>query len=126
LIARAIEGEVIMLNLLRFRAVADYSAHPELAPPEPISGSDAYDLYVRHTLPFLAATGGSVEFLAAGGANFVGPVHERWDVVMLVRQASVNDFFSFAANEDYLRGVGHRVAALEDSRLVPLVECSLP
>ena len=38
---RGIEGEVVMLNLLRFRDVADYSATPELRPDEPISGSEA-------------------------------------------------------------------------------------
>ena len=35
LFRRNIAGEVVMLNLLRFRDVADYSATPELAPDEP-------------------------------------------------------------------------------------------
>ena len=39
LFARNISGEVIMLNLLRFRDVADYSANPESMPDEPISGA---------------------------------------------------------------------------------------
>jgi len=38
LVMRAIAGPVVMLNLLRFRAVADYSATPGLAPDAPISG----------------------------------------------------------------------------------------
>jgi hypothetical protein len=125
LFARRIEGPVTMPNLLRFRPQADYSAFPELAPLEPISGSAAYDRYVRHTMPFLAATGGSVVFYGTGGHNFVGPADERWDLVMLVRQASVQDFFAFASNEEYLAG-GHRTAALEDSRLLPIVDRPLP
>ena len=28
----------------------------------------------------------------------------------------------FASNQEYLAGIGHRTAALEDSRLLPLVE----
>jgi len=52
-----------MLNLLRFREEADYSAFPELAPPEPISGSESYDRYVRHTTPLLIASGGSSRLL---------------------------------------------------------------
>lgn len=48
LMLRGIKGTVVMLNLLRFRAVADYSATPDLAPAQPISGADAYDLYVAH------------------------------------------------------------------------------
>ena len=29
---------------------------------------------------------------------------------------------AFASNQEYLTGIGHRTAALEDSRLLPLVE----
>jgi hypothetical protein len=126
LFERGIEGPVTMLNLLRFREVADYSAFPGLAPPEPISGSAAYDRYVRHTIPFLTASGGSVVFFATGGHNFVGPASERWDLVVLIRQSSVSDFFAFTSNEEYLAGVGHRTAALEDSRLLPVVDRPLP
>lgn len=111
-----------MLNLLRFRETADYSGSPDLAPPAPISGREAYDRYVRHTIPFLKATGGSLDLLAAGGYYFVGPPEERWDLVMLITQASIDDFFGFATNDAYMAGVGHRTAALEDSRLLPLVQ----
>ena len=31
-VQRGLEGPVLMLNLLRFREVADYTAHPGLAP----------------------------------------------------------------------------------------------
>jgi hypothetical protein len=73
LFQRRIEGPLLMLNLLRFREIADYSGFPDLAQPESISGSAAYDRYVRHTPPFLAASGGSVEFYGTGGHTFVGP-----------------------------------------------------
>ena len=53
LVMRGIRGEVVMLNLLRFREVADYSANPELAPETPIAGAVAYDRYIAHTLPYL-------------------------------------------------------------------------
>jgi hypothetical protein len=126
LFQRGIDGPVSLLNLLRFRETADYSTSPELAPPRPISGREAYDLYVRHTLPFLESSGGSVQLYAAGGSFFVGPTDERWDLAMVIRQASVADFFAFASNTAYLAGVGHRTAALEDSRLLPLVEQPIP
>lgn len=126
LLKRGIKGPVTMLNLLRFRELADYSAFPELAPPEPISGREAYDRYVRHTTPFLVASGGSVEFFGTGGHYFIGPADERWDVIMLVKQTSVDDFFAFANDQEYLAGIGHRTAALQDSRLLPIVERSLP
>lgn len=126
LFERGIKGPIVMLNLLRFRAVADYSGFPQLAPSEPISGSEAFDRYVRHTMPFLEASGGSVEFFGTGGYHFVGPPDERWDLVMLIRQASIDDFFAFASNDAYLAGTGHRTASLEDSRLLPVVDRLLP
>jgi hypothetical protein len=120
LLDREVEGPLVMVNLLRFRAVADYAASPELAPPAPISGRHAYDRYIRHTEPFLTRSGGSVELMGAGGAWFVGPADERWDLVLLVRQSSLDSFFAFATDEAYLAGTGHRTAALEDSRLLPV------
>lgn len=108
------------------RDCADYTDSPEAAPPNPITGKDAYDRYINHTMPFLTATGGSISFLGVGGHHLVGPPGERWDLVMAVRQASVNDFLAFATNDAYLAGVFHRTAALEDSRLLPLVDAHLP
>lgn len=114
------EGPVVMLNLLRFRDVADYSATPHLAPVEPISGEAAYRTYVDHTAPFLDEAGGRVRFLGRGGAPLIGPTDERWDEVLLVEHRSAEAFLAFAQNEPYLAGLGHRTAALEDARLFPL------
>ena len=122
LFARNIVGEVVMLNLLRFRDTADYSANPELQPDEPISGQEAYQKYIEHTLPFLRESGGDLVFLGEGGQYLIGPQQERWDMVMLVRQKSLADFMAFSSHQEYLVGMGHRTAALEDSRLLPLVE----
>lgn len=126
LVARAIAGEVVMLNLLRFRAVADYSATPELAPETPISGAEAYDRYMAHTLPVLEDSGGEVLFFGAGGPFLIGPQAERWDRALLVRQRSTAAFLAFATNQAYLAGLGHRTAALEDARLLPLTELPPP
>ena len=125
LFRRNITGEVVMLNLLRFRDVADYSAKPELMPSQPISGAEAYQKYIDHTLPFLKESGGDLVFLGKGGNFLIGPQEERWDLVMLVRQKSLSDFIAFSSNQGYLAGIGHRTAALEDSRLLPLVESKM-
>jgi hypothetical protein len=57
-VARGITGSVVMLNLLRFRTIADYSASPELTPPTAISGAEAFQRYISHTLLYLTETGG--------------------------------------------------------------------
>ncbi|MCX5515641.1 DUF1330 domain-containing protein [Kaistia algarum] len=121
-VARAIRGPVTMLDLLRFRAIADYSADPTLAPPTPISGAAAFSRYIAHTLPHLRRSGGSIVASYDGRAFLIGPEAERWDRVLLIRQASVDAFLAFARDEAYLAGLGHRTAALEDSRLLPLTE----
>lgn len=118
---RGIRGEVVMLNLLRLRETADYSRTPDLAPDEPISGRQAYQLYMDHTLPFLLESGGSLDLVAEGGPFLIGPENERWDLVLLVRHRSPETFLAFAQNEAYVGGLGHRLAAIKDSRLLPLV-----
>jgi hypothetical protein len=123
LFRRNITGEVIMLNLLRFKTTADYSATPVLAPETPITGREAFQRYIEHTLPFLRQSGGELTLLGCGGPFFIGPADERWDAVMLVKQDSLASFMAFASNEEYLAGIGHRTAALVDSRLLPVVEC---
>lgn len=109
-----------MLDLLRFREVADYSATPELAPAEPITGAEAYARYAAHAEPFVVAAGGRVRWQGTGAAAIIGPSDERWDRVLLVEHQSAEAFLAFATNQPYLAGLGHRTAALEDSRLVPL------
>ncbi|MDY0747324.1 DUF1330 domain-containing protein [Paucibacter sp. R3-3] len=117
---RGIVGPVVMLNLLRYRALADYAASPHLAPAAPITGEAAYLIYMRETLPHLEASGGRVLFFGRGGHFLIGPQHERWDAALLVQQSSAAAFMAFASHEAYLAGLGHRTAALEDSRLLPL------
>lgn len=122
LFRRSIAGEVVMLNLLRLREIADYAATPQLAPDEPISGAQAFERYIAHSEPYLEASGGKLLFIGEGGPFFIGPEGERWDRAMLVRQSSVQNFLAFASHEGYLSGYGHRLAAIEDSRLLPLVQ----
>ena len=90
--ARGIQGKVVMLNLLRFRAVADYSAAPQLAPAAPIAGETAFRLYVRHTLPYLEESGGRILFYGRGGDYLIGPLAERWDVADAYRTVQHREF----------------------------------
>ena len=119
---QGITSSVVMLNLLRYRAIADYSATPRLAPSMPITGEAAYRLYMEHTMPHLKKSGGKLLLFGRGGSFLVGPDNERWDAAMLVQQSSPAAFMAFASDAEYLAGIGHRTAALEDSRLLPLLE----
>jgi uncharacterized protein (DUF1330 family) len=124
-ISQGIKGNVVMLNLLRFKEIADYSNYPDIKPKKEISGKEAYDIYIKHTLPFLEKSGGEVIFMGEANAYLIGPSEEKWDAVLLVKQKSVEDFIAFERNSEYMKGIGHRTAALEDSRLLPIVESEL-
>ena len=119
---RQIQGPITMLNLLRYREIADYSQHQDLAPSKPVSGQAAYQAYMDHTLPFLNEIGSEVLFFGKGGAWLIGPTSEQWDAVLLVKHPSAAEFLAFAQNKAYLKGAGHRTAALLDSRLLPIEE----
>lgn len=121
---RKIEGPVVMLNLLKYNDIADYSTLPDIAPDKEISGAEAYQLYIDHTLPFLKEAGSEVIFWGKGGQFLIGPEAEQWDAVMLVKHASTERFMAFAQQQDYLKGAGHRTAALADSRLLPIEQMS--
>ena len=125
-VTRRMPGNIVMLNLLGSRETADYSAGPELAPDTAISGAAAFQRFIEHTLPYLRETGGELLFLGSGGGFLIGPEMEYRDMAMLVRQQSVESFLAVASHRAYLAGIGHRTAAVEDSRLLPLTELAVP
>ena len=118
--SRDLDAEVVMLNLLKFRHLADYSKHPQLAPDGTVSGRDAYQSYMRHTQPFIEAVGGAVQHMAETPGFLIGPPDEVWDLALIVHYPSLAAFMAFVTNPAYQAGTGHRTAALEDSRLLPL------
>lgn len=120
LFSQPMEQPMVMLNLLRFKEVADYSSNSALAPQSPISGREAYQRYIEQMLPLLRASGGEVLFLGDASGFFIGPQEEVWDMVMLVRQHSLASFLAFARDPESLKIAGHREAALIDSRLLPI------
>lgn len=113
-------GQVVMLNMLRFREQADYSHTPDLEPEGGCTGRAAYDRYMREMLPLLEASGGAVLFSGTSARFLIGPHDESWDHVLLVRQASKAAFLAFASDPESQRITAHRTAAISDSRLLPI------
>lgn len=122
---KQVEGEIVMLNLLKFKKIANYSGLENLSPKTEISGKEAYQIYINHTLPFLKEAGSEVLFYGSGSSFLIGPEKEKWDAVLLMKHVSVSKFMDFAQNKGYLSGAGHRKAALKDSRLLPIKEKSI-
>ncbi|MCP4434214.1 MAG: DUF1330 domain-containing protein [Actinomycetia bacterium] len=126
LMASGIEGPVTMLNLLRYRDVADYSEHAGLAPTEPVSGREAYGLYSAGVLPILAGLGAAPVFFGACNPTVIGPDDEQWDDMALIRYPDLATFAGMVASAEYQAIMGHRTAALADSRLVPTDAVAVP
>lgn len=108
---------IAMLNLLRYRAEADYSSHPG---ETPCSGREAYRRYAEGVIACLASVGGSILFAGGALATVIAPDDERWDDMLVVQYPSADALLTMIGSEAY-RAIGHhRTAALEDSRLVAL------
>lgn len=122
LFSKNIEGAVVNLNLIRLKEYADYSAFPDLKPEGKMTGLDAFMKYVEAAAPHVKHSGGDILFIGKGDRFLIGPETEYWDLCMLIRQKSIQDFFGFEKNEAYMKAHAHRMAAVEDSRLLPLEE----
>ncbi len=115
-----IQGPIVNLNLIQLRKIADYTNFPEIAPIKEISGYDAFMNYIKLAKPFVEESGGELLFVGHGDQFLIGPDQEQWDICLLIKQRSVSDFFSFEQNPAYMKIIGHRTAAILDSRLLPL------
>jgi hypothetical protein len=115
---------VFMLNLLRYRERADYGDREGMTP---CSGREAYHQgYIPEFLK-LAPPGVERFFLGPVLAPLAGPPEERWDEVMIVKY---NNFATFqrivmAPKYNELANV-HRLAALEDWRLIATTKIAEP
>lgn len=111
------EQPIWMLNLVRFRARANYPAdHPDAGLGR--SGADAYREYGRTSGPIFARVGGKVVWRGAMQSMVIGPADERWDAVFIAHYPNANAFLEMVTDAAYRRAVIHRQAAVETSRLI--------
>ncbi len=106
---------ILMLNLLRFNAQAEYPADSHEAP---CSGREAYARYSRTALAKVRAAGGDVQVAAKAQVALIAPADEAWDELLLVRYPSPEAFLQMLADPQYRAATLHRTAALADSRLI--------
>ncbi len=107
---------IVMLNLLRFREQAAYASS---AAGAPCTGREAYHLrYAPAVAPVIERHGARMSWLGPVLGNLIAPPEERWDEMMLVEYPSFSVFRAMIADPDYQAAVHHRMAALEDSRLI--------
>ena len=112
------DGPVVMLNLLKFREQANYSAG---SPHEPCSGAEAYRGYQT---AFMETVGdvSCAEVVWEGKIDrvFIGDASEDWDKCLLVRYPGRQHFLSMMANAAYREALVHRYAGLERTILMQM------
>ena len=115
---------VCMLNLLRYKEYADYN---NAAGPSPCSGREIYmHRYVREFNRIAAADGVKVLFLGSVGVSLVAPDGELWDDIAIVEYPDFLTFRRIVESPDYITDAEpHRLAALEDWRLIATNKISL-
>ena len=94
-------GEVVMLNLLRFRK----------------GGQASYASYSREIAPFLEGVGGSLVYAGRCSTALVAPDAHDWDAILLVRYPSRRAFSEMVANPDYQKITHLRTEALSEAVL---------
>ena len=106
-----------MLNLVRFRAKADYPAAHDLAGAG-LSGAEAYRRYGAETAPIIARLGAAIIWRGKFQTTLIGPQGEAWDEMFIARYPSAHAFLEMVTDPAYRAAVIHRQAAVADSRLI--------
>jgi len=105
---------VVMLNLLKFREVAEYKDGRD----ERISGREAYMRYAEAMRGIVEAGGGRMLISADLNDVVIGEVGDLWDVVAMVEYPSAAGFFAIAASPEVAEIGVHREAGLAGQLLI--------
>ena len=108
------KSPIVMLNLLKFREVAEYKD----GPAEKISGREAYMRYAEAMRGIVEAGGGRMLISADLKDVVIGDVSDLWDVVGLVEYPSAAGFFAIAASPEVAEIGIHREAGLAGQLLI--------
>ena len=108
---------ILMLNLIRYRDVADYGDGAS-----DISGAEAYRRYGETSGPIFSRVGGEIVWRGRPELVLTGPLDEQWDAAFIARYPHAGAFFEMVTDADYREAVKHRTAAVLTSRLIRMGE----
>jgi uncharacterized protein (DUF1330 family) len=113
---------IVMVNLLKFRDVAEYGE----SAASRITGKQAYERYSKAVIPLVWEVGGQPLWMGKARAGVIVPDGESWDEVVLVHYPSRRGFVRMISSDAYQAIMHHRTAALADSRLIETRAIGLP
>ncbi|MEM1401857.1 MAG: DUF1330 domain-containing protein [Pseudomonadota bacterium] len=114
------DGAIYMLNLLKFRAQADYEDGRE----SELSGFEAYAIYGLAVAELIREYAGDVKFSAGVSRIMVGSVEEPWDMVALAMYPSRQAMLDMITSEKYAEIGVHRSAGLSGQLNIETVGAS--
>lgn len=100
------EGPFVMVNLLRFRPMAEYADGTD----EHLTGREAYDRYGVGVRALIDGLGGRVVYTGSVTGLLLGEVEDLWDAVGLVEYPSLEAFRRMVLSPD-MRAIEHHRAA---------------
>jgi uncharacterized protein (DUF1330 family) len=106
-----------MLNLLRYRDLAEYPEGHEHA-GKGWSGRRAYEEYGATSGPIFRGVGGVIVWRGAFQTMVTGPGDKDWHDGFVAQYPNAGAFFAMIKDPDYQKAVINRSAALVDSRLM--------
>jgi uncharacterized protein (DUF1330 family) len=114
------QGKIVMLNLLKYKTIADYTGIAVSNIQKDKTGKETYQYYKKQVEKIFEKTKvGNILYYGESQDFLIGPQDEKWDAVILVEYDSIEVFVNFVESEAYQKITGHRKASLEDSRLLP-------
>lgn len=110
------DGEVVMLNLLKFKRRAD-DAEPDA--DEGTTGAEAYRRYGRAVSEMLEARGAKILWMGRADHVFIGDVDANdWDSVALVSYPNRATFLEMVSTPEYDDAHTHRQSGLERTVII--------
>jgi uncharacterized protein (DUF1330 family) len=106
-------GEVVMLNLLKFKAKAEDG--------EGGTGEDSYARYGAQAIQKVTEHGGQVVWMGKPDSILIGDDGvDDWDAVILVMYPNRQAFLSMIADPEYQTGHTHREGGVDRMALVAM------
>lgn len=107
-------GPVCMVNLLKFKARAEYEDGRETD----LTGEQAYREYGKQMAPFVVSKGGKLLFSGSAKHLMIGSVDEQWDTVAIMEYPSKEDFVNIVRAPEVAEFSVHRKAGLAGQLLI--------
>ena len=102
------DGPFVMVNLLKFKARAEYEDGSDAG----LSGQQAYARYGEEVRKLVERLGGRIRYSGAVTGLLLGEVEELWDMVALAEYPSLAAFRAMATSPEMHAIEHHRKAGL--------------